>query len=114
MAINPHIPTPVNPGEPVTAQAWNVIVDGIAGIANYLDTTETRSLQITITNTQADPDRTRVTATRDDGGVFAAVAPAPPGTNWVFTGLRAGSYSLRVESDGFAAKVQQVTVPSTD
>ena len=114
MAINPHIPTPVNPGEPVTAQSWNVIVNGIAAISNYLDTTEASSLQVTITNTQADPERTRVTATRDDGGVFAAVAPAPPVTNWVFTGLRVGDYSVRVEADGFAPKVQQVTVPSAD
>jgi hypothetical protein len=104
----------VNPGEPVTAQSWNVIVNGIVAISNYLDTTEASSLQVTITNTQADPERTRVTATRDDGGVFAAVAPVPPGTNWVFTGLRGGAYSVRVEADGFAPKIQQVTVPSVD
>ena len=114
MAINPHIPTPVNPGEPVTAQAWNVIVNAIVAISNYLDTTEASSLQVTITNAQADPQRTRVTATRDDGGVFAAVAPAPPATNWVFTGLRSGPYAVRVEAHGFAPKVQQVTVPSAD
>jgi hypothetical protein len=114
MAINPHIPTPVNPGEPVTAQAWNVIVNGIAAISNFLDTSETRSLQVAITNAQANTASTRVTATRDDGAVFAAVAPPPPGTNWVFTGLRAGSYSVRVEAAGFAPKVQPVTVPSAD
>jgi hypothetical protein len=114
MAINPHIPTPVNPGEPVTAQGWNVIVNGITTISNYLDTTEASTLQVTITNTQADPERTRVTATRDDGGVFAAVVAPPPGGNWVFTGLRGGAYAVRVESDGFAPKVQQVTVPSAD
>jgi hypothetical protein len=55
-----------------------------------------------------------VTAARDDGAVFAAVAPVPPGTTWVFTGLRAGAYAIRVEASGFDPKVQQVTVPAAD
>jgi hypothetical protein len=114
MAINPHVPTPVNPGEPVTAQAWNVFVNAIIAISNYLDSTEASSLQVTVTNPQAIPEDTRVTATRDDGGVFAAVAPVPPGTTWVFTGLRAGAYSIRVEAAGFEPTVEQITAPVTD
>lgn len=114
MAINPHIPTPVNPGEPVTAQGWNVIVNAIVALSNYLSSTEASGLVVNITNTLSDPGSLRVTATRDDGAAFVAVDPVPPGTGWIFTGLRPGPYSLRVEGPGFESKTQQVTVPSTD
>jgi hypothetical protein len=40
MAIIQNKPARVNAGEPVTAQAWNVIVDAINGLATYLETTE--------------------------------------------------------------------------
>jgi hypothetical protein len=114
MAINPNIPKAVNPGEPITSQGWNVIVSAIVAITNYLTSTEASVLKIAITNSGLDPNTTRVTASRDDGVTFQAVAPVPPGTNYIFSGLRPGTFTIRAEAPGFTPLTQTVTVPSTD
>jgi len=113
MAINSNIPTTVNPGEPVTAQAWNVIVNAIVSLTNYLTATEASSLNVAISNPDLDPATARVTALRADGTSYQAVAPIPPGTNYVFSGLRPGPYTIRAEAPGFDAATQSVTAPST-
>ncbi len=113
MAINPNIPKTVNPGEPVTAQGWNVIVNAIVAITNYLTSTEAASLKVTITNPDVSPTA-RVTALRDDGVTFQAVAPVPPGTNYIFSSLRPGPYSIRAEAAGFDAATKSVTAPAAD
>ncbi len=111
MAINPFMPKTVNAGEPVTAQGWNVIVNAIAALTDYLTTTEAKALQVSITNTGVDPSTTRVTAVKDDGVSFQAVAPVPPGTNYTFAGLKPGAYSIRVEALGFDPMTKSATVP---
>jgi hypothetical protein len=112
MSINPNIPKTVNPGEPVTAQAWNVIVGGIVAITNYLDSTQASVLKIAIANAGFSMDTARVTAVRDDGVAFQAVGPVAPDTNFVIAGLRPGSYTVHAEAPGFDAKTAPVTVPS--
>src|SRR5258708_25823198 len=96
MAINPNIPTAVNPGEPVTAQGWNVIVNAIVSLTNYLTSTEASSLKVAITNAGMNFGAVRVTALRDDGISFEAVAPVPPRTHSIFNGLRPSVHALRV------------------
>lgn len=113
MAINPHIPKTVNAGEPVTAEAWNVIVQAILSLTNYLGSTEGSSLKVTLTNTDAAMAFARVTATRDDGVAFEAVAPVPPDKTFVFSGLRPGPYTVRAEAPGFAPATTTVTSPAT-
>jgi len=78
MAINPNIPKTVNAGEPVTAESWNVIVNGIIALTNYLNSTEASSLQVSLTNVGLALSSARVTATRADGVIFQAVAPVAP------------------------------------
>jgi hypothetical protein len=111
MSVNPNIPKIVNPGEPVTAQSWNVIVNAIVALTNYLDSTEASVLKIAITNTSV--TSARVTATRDDGTTFEAVAPVPPDTHYIFSGLRPGGYIIRAEATGFDPKTSAVTMPSS-
>jgi len=112
MPANANIPKIVNPGEPVTAQAWNVIVSAIVALTNYLNSVEASMLKVAITN--AGVTNARVTATRDDGAAFEAVAPVPPDTNYIFSGLRPGGYSIRAEAPGFDPKTSSATMPSAD
>ena len=112
MAIIPFVAKTVLPGEPVTAQAWNDIVQAIAGLLGYLETSEATAVRVAITNAGLDPARTRVTATAADGVTAEAVDPVPPGTEYIFSGLRPGVYTVRAESAGFAAASTSVTVPS--
>ncbi len=112
MAINPHIPKTVNAGEPVTAEAWNVIVQAILSLTNYLGSTEGSSLQVKLTNTDPAMAFARVTATRDDGVTFEAVAPVSTNKTFIFSGLRPGSYNVRAEAPGFAPASTAVTSPA--
>lgn len=114
MPINTNIPKTVNPGEPVTAQSWNVIVNAIVAITNYLTSTEASVLQVTLTNAGIDPAGARVTAIRDDGVAFDAVAPVPPATNYTISGLRAGTYTVRAVAPGFSAITQSVVAPAAN
>jgi len=112
MAINPFTPKEVKAGEPVTAQAWNVIVKAIGALTQYLETSEATSLRVRVTNSDADPRQTRVTASREDGFTAEAVAPVPPRTEHIFGALPPGSYALRAEADGFDPAIASVTIPS--
>jgi hypothetical protein len=53
----------------------------------------------------------RVTATRDDGVTYEAVAPVPPGTDFIIAGLRPGAYVVRVEAPGFTTETASITAP---
>ena len=104
----------VSAGQPVTAQAWNAIVQAINAIADYLKSTEATSVKVTLSNVDLDLSTARVTATREsDKVVSEAVAPVPPSAEFQFAGLRAGPYTLRAEAPGFEALTQAVTVASS-
>src|SRR5206468_6495299 len=100
MAIEAPAPKQVKAGEPVTAEGWNAIVNAITATIQYLNTSEASSVRVVIKN--AGVSTARVTATRDDGVSFEAVAPVPPETQYIFAGLRAGAYKLRVDAPGFS------------
>lgn len=114
MAVNPNIPKLVNAGEPVTAEAWNVIVKGIIALTNYLEGTEGSSLKVSLANPGLSASA-RVTATRDDSGItYEAVAPVGSAKTFVLSGLRPGPYTIRAEAPGFDAATKNVTLPTTE
>ena len=110
----PFIKKLVNAGEPVTAQAWNDIVNALGQVHTHLESTEATALKVQVTTAGGNPASVRVTALRDDGIAIDAVAPVPPGTEHVFAGLRPGTYSLRVEAAGYQAATVNVTVPDAN
>src|SRR5258707_4653701 len=109
MAIDVPAPKTAQAGEPVTAEGWNAIVNALNATIQYLNTSEASSVRVVIKNTGV--THARVAATRDDGVSFEAVAPVPPGTQYIFAGLRAGAYKIRVEAPGFSPGVTDVTAP---
>ncbi len=110
MALTPFIATTVQPGEPLTAQAWNDLVQGIAALYAFLEANAATSLRVTLTNTGLDPAQVRVAATRDDGLAFVAVATA---AGFVFAGLPPGAYTVQASAPGFAPASGAVTVPAS-
>lgn len=112
MAIHPYVPKEVKAGEPVTAKGWNEIVKAVLALAQYLETSEATSLKVKVTNADADPLRTRVTAVRDDGLSAEAVAPVNPGGDFLFGALKPGSYTVRASAPGFEEVSAPVTIPS--
>ena len=101
MAIHPYVPKEVKAGEPVTAQGWNEIVKAVVAITQILETSEATSLRVNVTNADADPLQTRVTAERDDGLTAEAVAPVTPGGTFMFSMLKPGAYTIRASAPGF-------------
>lgn len=101
----------VTPGEPVTAEGWNAIVGGVTELTNYLNATEATGLRVLVKN--PDVADARVTATREDGVTYEAVAPVPPATEYIITGLRPGAYKVRVDAAGFSTETTDVTAPVT-
>jgi len=112
MPIDVPAPKTVQAGEPVTAEGWNTIVNAINASIQHINNSEASSLRVVVTN--AGVTEARVTATRDDGVTFEAVAPVPPGTQYIFAGLNAGAYKIRAEAPGFSPAVVDVTAPSAN
>lgn len=108
----PFIRRLVAPGEPVTSQGWNDLTVGIAQVHEYLETTEAVPLRVAVSAADIDPAAIQVSASTDAGLSYAAVPPVPPATHHVFSGLRPGSYTLRITAPGFATVTQPATVPA--
>jgi hypothetical protein len=108
----PFIKKTVLAGDPVTAQAWNDIVNAISAVYNHIEASEAASVKVQIANAGIDLSSVRVTATRDDGISTEAVRPVPPSTLHTFPGLAPGSYTIRAEAPGFTAATAAVVVAS--
>jgi hypothetical protein len=108
----PFVKKTVAPGEPLTAQAWNDIVNALGQVHQHLENTEATALRVQVSAANIDLALARVTAVRDDGIAFDAAPPVPPSTQHVFSGLRAGTYQLRVQAPGYQVATTSITAPS--
>lgn len=113
MELNPFVAKPVKPGEPVTAQAWNEIVNGLADVFAFLEATAGTSLKVAISNADASLGLTRVVAISDTGEVTDAARPVGTAKEFTLRGLAPGAYTIRAESPGFVPAQTSVTLPST-
>jgi hypothetical protein len=111
MTLDQFIAKTVQPGEPLTAQAWNDLVQAIAGLYGYLESTQGTQLRVVLANADIDRASARVTAVGANGRVAEAVRPIPPDTHFVFPSLEPGPYTIRAEAPGFAAATQSMTAP---
>jgi hypothetical protein len=109
MELKPFVAKLVNPGEPLTAQAWNDLVGAIDDTHKFLAAT-THVVRVRITNTELDPRTVRVTASRSDGPPVEAVRPIGTETHHVLAELEVGAYTVRAEAPGFADATTSVTI----
>ena len=100
MDLKPFIKTTVQPGEPLTAQAWNDIVDGLDGAYQFLLATQ-HTVRVRITNVGLDLTTARVTATRSGGAPVEGVPPIGGGNEFVLARLEPGAWTINVEAPGF-------------
>ena len=111
MELEPFIAKPVNPGEPVTSQGWNEIVNGLANVVAFLQATAGTSVRVAISNTDARLSETRVVAIGANGDVTEAARPVGTSKEFTLRGLAPGAYTIRSESPGFAPAEASVTLP---
>ncbi|HEU4727157.1 MAG TPA: PASTA domain-containing protein [Kofleriaceae bacterium] len=109
MELKPFVAKLVNPGEPLTAQAWNDLVTAIDDTHKFLVAT-THVVRVRVTNTDLDPRTVRVTASRSDGAPIEAVRPIAGDTHHVLAELEVGAYTVRAEAAGFADATATVTI----
>ncbi|WP_164018116.1 carboxypeptidase-like regulatory domain-containing protein [Pyxidicoccus trucidator] len=109
MALNPFIARHVNPGEPLTAQAWNDVVDGVDGLHKHL-AASSHAVRVTITTPGVDLATVRVTATRTGAPPVEAVRPVSTDTTYFIPGLVPGAYTVRAEAPGYAVATGNVTI----
>jgi hypothetical protein len=108
MPLN-FVKTNVTPGEPVTAQAWNAIVDGLFEVETILSA-GSGTVRVTVTGAQADIDAARVVATDANGVRYEAVQQSKPGDPFVFSKLTAGAYAITVSAPSCTDGTGSVTI----
>lgn len=114
MALTPFNAKTVKPGEPLTAQAWNDLVNALASVYDYIETSQASSARVQVTNSGIDLQKVRVTATRADAPPVEAIKPIPPAVEHTLSGLISGDYTVQVSAPGFQTASVPLSVPRTD
>jgi hypothetical protein len=116
MNLNSFNATHVTPGQPLTAQAWNDLVDAIDGIVKFLQATM-HTVHVQIANpelqTQSLLETVRVFAVKAGSPPVEAVRPIAAGGPHVISGLEPGSYTVQAEALGYSSASQAVDVSGT-
>ena len=114
MDLNQFTAKTVNPGEPITSQAWNELVTGIKNLNEFVLANQSAALNVSLTNSDIDTNSVRITALRDDGLLVQAVAPVNAGGDFVFATLPPGAYIVSASAAGFSTSSANATIPSED
>jgi hypothetical protein len=101
----------VKPGEPVTADGWNAIVDNLFEAQTILSTAQRRvRVQVARPTPTYDLARVRVIALSNGTPFAEAIAPLAPDGEHTFSRLTEGAYQLQAVAPGFAVATATVTV----
>lgn len=109
MALTGFTVVNVDPGEPLTAQAWNRVVDALAEV--YGELSARRRAKVRVTGPQLDTDTTRVVARHAAFPAAEAIRPSGDVAEHEIVGLRAGSWMVQVEAPGFRDAQVELVVP---
>jgi hypothetical protein len=110
MALD-FVKTNVQPGEPVTAQAWNNIVNGLFEVQAILKAAGGEA-HVRVTNPGLDLSTVRVTAARTGAPPAEAIRPIAPDIDFIFPRLEAGAYTVSADAPGFTAQTGALNVAS--
>jgi hypothetical protein len=114
MALTKPALANVNPGEPVTAQGWNAIINGLGDLYDAVLAIGTGVLQVSLTAGEVPVHGAQVVAVPIAGGNPVAALPLYGDvTTYQLVGVNPGNWRLFVEAAGFKPEVQDVTVPAT-
>lgn len=109
MELKPFLRTLVRPGQPLTAQGWNDLVDGVDAVHVFLRAT-LHTVNVRITNDGVDLRDVRVAATRNDTPPVEAVRPIDANGVHVLSRLEAGTWTIVADAPGFRQATTTVTI----
>jgi hypothetical protein len=113
MALTKPALTNVQPGEPVTAQGWNTIVNGVGDLYDAVLAFGHGVLEVSVLfhgDAVGGAQIVAVPATGDPTPI-AAVTLYGTATNYTVVGVTAGQWHVYVSAPGFQAQTQDVTIP---
>jgi hypothetical protein len=116
MALTKPALTNVQPGEPVTAQGWNTIVDGVGDLYDAVLAFGQGVLHISVLFNGDAIGGAQVVAEPATGDLTPIAAVPLYGTvmTYAVIGVTAGQWHVYVSADGFQPQSQDVTIPVTD
>ncbi len=106
----------VNPGEPLTAQAWNALVTGMIGLYDAVIALGGATLEVEVTG-EGDtrpPGATVVAEPLGEGRATEALPPFGSRGRHLLVGLTDGPWRLHVSAPGFSAAQREVIMPQPD
>ncbi len=108
--------THVNPGDPLTAEAWNDLADAVNGIPAAVEAAipEEYALTVLITNPDLDLAEVRVTAVKAGQAPVEGVPPSAAGEHHVVGGLKPGAYVIRASAPGYATAEAPANIVAGD
>jgi len=105
----------VSPGQPVTAQGWNAIVDGLDTLYDaVLALGGGQFLVSVVAAGHAIGDAHVVAQPLGDGRPIVAVPPFGEVEVYTISGVTPGQWRLHIEAEGFQPETRDVTAPATD
>ena len=115
MALTKPALTHVNPGEPVTAQGWNTVLDGVGDLFDAVLAFGQGVLEVSVLFNSNPVDGAQVIAVPATGDLtpIAAVPLYGTVTTYSVVGVTAGQWHVFVDAPGFQAQTQDVTIPAS-
>ena len=105
--------TSVNPGDPLTAQGWNAVVDGLQSLYGAVIAMGGAMLEVEVTG--PDPREAVVVAEPlGEGRASEALPPFGQRTRFLLVGLTDGPWRVHVSALGFGTQVREITMPQSD
>jgi PASTA domain len=114
MALTKPALTNVQPGEPVTAQGWNTLVNGLSDLFDAVLAFGQGVLDVSVLDNSTPVPHARVTAVPATGDLTPIEAVPLYGSVETYTvvGVTAGVWHVFVDADGYQAQNQDVTIPA--
>jgi hypothetical protein len=115
MALTKPALTHVNPGEPVTAQGWNTIIDGLGDLYDAVLAFGQGVLEVSVLFNSNPVPGAQVIGVPATGDLtpIAAVPLYGAVTSYSIVGVTAGQWHVFVNAPGFQAQTQDVTIPAS-
>jgi len=109
----------VTAGEPVTAQGWNAIVNGLTALYEAVIALGGATLDVSVSRattggTEPVPDAVVVAEPLGEGRPVRALPPFGTRTTFLLVGLTDGPWRIHVQAEGMSAQAKDVTLPSAD
>ena len=113
MALTKPALTNVQPGEPVTAQGWNTIVDGLGDLYDAVLAFGQGVLHVSVLFNGGAVGGAQVVAEPATGDLTPIAAVPLYGTalTYAVVGVTAGQWHVYVSAPGFQSQTQDVTIP---